>query len=432
MLRRFYQYICIKIATSSGQINECSPRLEFPVAIGNQRTAWHRLAFLVLQCISRSFSWAFEAYRALFWCPPTMASKVKDGDFASLQFPWKLHALLEKCDDKEECSISWLPGGKSFQVHDKAIFATNVMPAYFKSAVYKSFQRNLNLWGWKTVSKEEGRAIYHHEHFVRGKPELCHNMVRGSVPPKVIVRPTEDSVSNTESGDPQVGDEVQPSNTAGLHNVSALPSFLQNSIEHVNSSREEADSGLAEAIKNASNSTLFGLLSPQLFQEAAGSFFAAETIMKSQLLLAQALSKRHDETLRAAASLGGTASFLNLGAATNNLPAGAPSLAGRYTPEGPAAVAIVANIASSSSSSAAPQQVPTSSQGPVRKRKFNPTLFAAGDHHASGEIVSPSTTEVYEPTYDVVPCRARAMPLDHNPHVRSRYSLISLAINSSC
>jgi hypothetical protein len=64
-----------------------------------------------------------------------------------LRFPWKLHQLLTTANETGTAStISWLPNGKSFKVHNKLKFAQEVMPAYFNSTKYKSFQRSLNVW----------------------------------------------------------------------------------------------------------------------------------------------------------------------------------------------------------------------------------------------------------------------------------------------
>jgi hypothetical protein len=107
---------------------------------------------------------------------------MRPDQISSLQFPWKLHVILEQAKQRGEDSIiSWLPGGKSFKVHDKIKFSSQTMPAYFNSSIYKSFQRNLNLWGFKTVTKESGKGIYYHEHFCQGQPDLCHSMARASV-----------------------------------------------------------------------------------------------------------------------------------------------------------------------------------------------------------------------------------------------------------
>eukprot|EP00536_Pseudo-nitzschia_multiseries_P019331 jgi/Psemu1/232046/e_gw1.4495.2.1 len=72
--------------------------------------------------------------------------------------------------------ISWLPGGNGFKVHNKELFCEEIMPGYFASQKYKTFQRSLNLWGFESVAKGPDRGACYHQYFVKGHPELCHNM----------------------------------------------------------------------------------------------------------------------------------------------------------------------------------------------------------------------------------------------------------------
>lgn len=100
-------------------------------------------------------------------------------DSSNVQFPWKLHLLLRDADESDfEEAISWLPGGVAFQVHDKKKFAEEIMPKYFSSNKFKSFQRNLNLWGFHTQTKEPNRGAIHHPLFLRGQADRCHLMKR--------------------------------------------------------------------------------------------------------------------------------------------------------------------------------------------------------------------------------------------------------------
>ncbi|CAJ1959862.1 unnamed protein product [Cylindrotheca closterium] len=97
----------------------------------------------------------------------------------NLQFPWKLHRLLEEAELSGDSTIvSWLPGNKAFKVHNRQEFANRIMPAYFSSAKYKTFQRSLNLWGFESVSKGRDKGACFHKFFVRGHPSLCENMRR--------------------------------------------------------------------------------------------------------------------------------------------------------------------------------------------------------------------------------------------------------------
>jgi hypothetical protein len=95
-----------------------------------------------------------------------------------MHFPWKLHQLLEKTGKGHSSVVSWFPGGKAFKVHKKEDFCNELMPAFFNSSKYKTFQRSLNLWGFKSVSRGPDKGACYHQFFVRGNADLCKNMIR--------------------------------------------------------------------------------------------------------------------------------------------------------------------------------------------------------------------------------------------------------------
>ena len=41
--------------------------------------------------------------------------------------------------------ITWSPSGRAFHVSDSKLFAEQVLPSYFRTSKFSSFQRNLNL-----------------------------------------------------------------------------------------------------------------------------------------------------------------------------------------------------------------------------------------------------------------------------------------------
>mmetsp|Transcript_27479 Transcript_27479/g.42272 ORF Transcript_27479/g.42272 Transcript_27479/m.42272 type:complete len:304 (+) Transcript_27479:106-1017(+) len=105
-------------------------------------------------------------------------------------FPVKLYRLLtdvsndegndEGCQgnsgDAKDYSdvISWSPDGKSFKVHDKERFSEEIMPTYFGSSKYRSFQKNLNMWGFKAARKGECS----HPLFIRNSERTVRQMKR--------------------------------------------------------------------------------------------------------------------------------------------------------------------------------------------------------------------------------------------------------------
>jgi len=102
--------------------------------------------------------------------------KTKGG--VTMPFPVKLHHLLEHIDLNEPefaNIISWQPHGRCFLTHDaKMIEQKNVLSKCFQHKNYASFRRQLNLWGFKRITKKgPDQGAYYHELFLRSKPYLC-------------------------------------------------------------------------------------------------------------------------------------------------------------------------------------------------------------------------------------------------------------------
>lgn len=106
-----------------------------------------------------------------------------------LKFPIKLHKLLQEVNGETDSGkdlsniICWNPDGMSFRILDKKRFESDVMPLYFDSARFKTFQRSLNLWGFLVRNKpnssaREGVSDRYHKLFQRDRPELCDIMQR--------------------------------------------------------------------------------------------------------------------------------------------------------------------------------------------------------------------------------------------------------------
>ncbi|KAL7549740.1 hypothetical protein ACHAWF_013004 [Thalassiosira exigua] len=96
------------------------------------------------------------------------------------QFPVKLYALLEMADVPGlGCAggASWLPHGRAFKVLDEERFMASV-PMFFKATKIRSLYRQLNLWGFKRASRGRDRGAWHHDAFLRGRPEEMKRMIR--------------------------------------------------------------------------------------------------------------------------------------------------------------------------------------------------------------------------------------------------------------
>merc|ERR1719498_2075910 len=112
-----------------------------------------------------------------------LSKKGKDGEeersSAPLPFPWKVHDLLNDAEAEGFTHIvSWLPGHTAFRVHKQKLFVEEIMPRYFKQTKYRSFRRQLNLWGFERLLRGPLRGGYHNPNFVHRRPSLCHNMKR--------------------------------------------------------------------------------------------------------------------------------------------------------------------------------------------------------------------------------------------------------------
>lgn len=124
-----------------------------------------------------------------------MIDRRDDISFNTMAFPSKLYAMLEDAEGQGfTCVVSWQPGGRSFNVHDQLRFSNFIMQAYFSQTKYKSFQRQLNIYGWKKVQLGPNKGGYEHKHFVRGQPELCDLIIR-----KKDLRPRGREQQQTES-----------------------------------------------------------------------------------------------------------------------------------------------------------------------------------------------------------------------------------------
>lgn len=59
------------------------------------------------------------------------------------QFPRKLYDMLEA--ESKGIIVHWSTSGRAFRIADISLFSQEILPKYFKTAKFSSFQRNLNL-----------------------------------------------------------------------------------------------------------------------------------------------------------------------------------------------------------------------------------------------------------------------------------------------
>lgn len=101
-------------------------------------------------------------------------------------FPQKLYDMLENAErDGYSHIISWMPDGKSFKIHvdptsscekskedEEAIVA--ILKKTFNQTRYKSFLRQIQLYGFQRVYKGPQKGECSHELFVRGQRDLLY------------------------------------------------------------------------------------------------------------------------------------------------------------------------------------------------------------------------------------------------------------------
>jgi hypothetical protein len=78
----------------------------------------------------------------------------------------------------EEHIISWIKDGKAFKVHNRNLFIEEYMKKMFNQTKFKSFQRQLNLWGFERVQNGPDKGSYFHPLFVKGRRDCCQRLTR--------------------------------------------------------------------------------------------------------------------------------------------------------------------------------------------------------------------------------------------------------------
>ncbi|KAL7526241.1 hypothetical protein ACHAXR_001391, partial [Thalassiosira sp. AJA248-18] len=92
--------------------------------------------------------------------------------------PFKLYAMLKHAANSTYSSVvSWNQDGRSFIIHDTDLFMRHVVPVYFKQTKFRSFTRQLNLWGFQNLQKNG----WMHVDFVRGNIDQLHFIERISI-----------------------------------------------------------------------------------------------------------------------------------------------------------------------------------------------------------------------------------------------------------
>ncbi|CAM9532571.1 unnamed protein product [Discosporangium mesarthrocarpum] len=117
---------------------------------------------------------------------------------APSMFPRKLYKILSEEDPN---IIAWADSGRSFQLLDQDAFVEEIMSRFYRHQKLTSFQRQLNLYGFKKQTQGPLTGHYCHPSFQRDRPELLENVRRlYARTPKVSQSPSTSSNKRKSRG----------------------------------------------------------------------------------------------------------------------------------------------------------------------------------------------------------------------------------------
>ena len=85
----------------------------------------------------------------------------------STPFLVKLWGILE--EDNAACS--WNADGRTFSVRSIKDMERDVLPRYFRSRLFSTFQRQLSYFGFRKQSQPDDKCRWYHDLFQRHAPE---------------------------------------------------------------------------------------------------------------------------------------------------------------------------------------------------------------------------------------------------------------------
>lgn len=93
-----------------------------------------------------------------------------------------LEDLRQMLDDAENEGhthiVGWMPHGRAFKIHNKALFE-GLMPRYFKTSKVTHLNDTLRIWGFRRLKKTgRDKGCFYHKLFVKGDPSLTRHLTR--------------------------------------------------------------------------------------------------------------------------------------------------------------------------------------------------------------------------------------------------------------
>lgn len=197
-----------------------------------------------------------HVYRDFSQVPDVVDFTRKKTGGVTQPFPEKLHSMLSSIEGTVNTNyVSWLPHGRAFIVRKPKDFTENVMPMYFKQTKLTSFQRQLNLYGFRRITQGRDAGAYYHEMFLRGRPVLCQRMARQKV---------------KGTGHKQPADAATEPNFYYMRPIEPIPEPIRNEGDNVPLPEPETVStttGLPEPEQQDLNEDSYALPPPPLRQQ---------------------------------------------------------------------------------------------------------------------------------------------------------------------
>jgi len=104
-----------------------------------------------------------HVYHDFSLVPDTAEYSRKKTGGVSTPFPEKLMEMLSRESRMNSSIVSWLPHGRAFIVRKPKEFSQKIMHRYFRQTKITSFQRQLNLYGFRRLTQGPDTGAYYHE-----------------------------------------------------------------------------------------------------------------------------------------------------------------------------------------------------------------------------------------------------------------------------
>lgn len=99
----------------------------------------------------------------------------------ALNFPCKIYQILE---NESPDIVRWHSSNIAFRIIDHDRFEKEIIPKYFRHNQLSSLQRQLNLYGFKCISRGDDKGAFFHPKFKRGEWEAVKKITRYINPKK--------------------------------------------------------------------------------------------------------------------------------------------------------------------------------------------------------------------------------------------------------